>query len=110
MQRRTEIEAVRLQIEEAPVLLHPKMADYYRLQINRLMTALNASERPVKTNDLLRSLIDRIVFMPDEARKKLKMNLFGDLPGIWQIAQGAANPVPALNAAASQVGPGSHLS
>lgn len=57
------------------------------IQIRRLITALNASDRPIETNDLIRSLTDRIVFTPDKARKRLKLDLFGDLPGICQIAK-----------------------
>jgi hypothetical protein len=50
----------------APVVLHSQMAEYYQSQITRLITALNATEMPIETNDLIRSLIERIVFTPNE--------------------------------------------
>ncbi len=72
--------------QEAPVLLHPNMAVRYRKEVSRLMNALDDDEHRHEDIELIRSLIDKIVLVPDPDSKGLLIDLHGDLAGILNIA------------------------
>ena len=52
--RRDELEALLASNQEAPVLLHPGMADHYRRQVAALADALNADANRAEAADILR--------------------------------------------------------
>ena len=50
---------------------------------------MNREEHRHEATELIRTLVDKVVLTPDENRKKkLKMNLYGDLAGILSMASG----------------------
>ncbi len=86
LQRRKEqLTAVLETTEDAPVLIHPNMAHRYKVQIQNLMGALNDPEHRDEAAQILRKLIDRIVFTPTEDKSALTIDMIGDLAGILLI-------------------------
>ena len=85
--RRRELEQRLLMTDETPVRLHPKMADHYKRQIDRLVEALNDESIKHEAQDILRNLIDKIVLEPNTAKNGLVIDLHGDLAGILSIAE-----------------------
>ena len=77
--------------EEPLTLLHPKMAEIYRRKVTDLHAALNDDETTrAEAADILRSLIDAIVLVPEGS--ELKIELRGDLAGILKIAANEKSP------------------
>ncbi len=72
---------------EAPPLLHPEMASYYRRQVAQLHVALVEGDDTDRTEarEILRSLIEAIILTPDEVGG-LTIDLRGDLAAILTIA------------------------
>jgi hypothetical protein len=65
------------------------MAAHYRQEVAKLRETLNDDETRYEATELIRSLIDKIVLLPDERHeKRLKMNLYGDLAGMLSMASG----------------------
>ena len=87
-QRRDEITSLLEAGEDAPVLLHPNMAQRYHGEVRSLIEALNEDTRRQEASDLLRRLIDKIVLTPDMGSEKLTIDLYGDLAGILALAHG----------------------
>ncbi|GGB65156.1 recombinase family protein [Henriciella pelagia] len=85
--RREEIEKQLELTEETPVLLHPKMGDHYKSQIDRLVKSLNDESCNLEAQEILRSLIDKVVLTPNSARDELVIDLHGDLAGILAVAE-----------------------
>ena len=85
--RRIELEKQLTMTEEVHVLLHPRMADHYKRQIDRLIVAMKDDAYKHEAKDILRSMIDKIVLTPNESRDGLVIDLHGDLAGILAIAE-----------------------
>ncbi len=62
--RKRKFEAELEQGAPTPVRLHPNMGERYRTQITGLIEAFNEPERRTEAADLLRALVDHIVFSP----------------------------------------------
>lgn len=87
LQRRKEQLTAQLETsEDSPVLIHPNMAHRYKVQVQNLMGALNDPEHRDEAAQILRKLIDRIVFTPTEDKSALTIDLIGDLAGILLLA------------------------
>jgi site-specific DNA recombinase len=84
--RRIELEAMLQDVEVAPPLLHPSMAERYHTQVKDLLNALNAEDSRPEASELIRSLIEKIVLTPDEREDRLVVDLHGDLAGILAIS------------------------
>lgn len=84
--RKNDLIAKLEQRVEAPTLIHPRMADRYHVEVQRLLEALNEPERYEESADLVRKLVSKIVLRPNEDRSKLIIDLHGDLAGILLIA------------------------
>jgi hypothetical protein len=59
VKRRTELEGLLAQTEEVPVILHPRMADHYRREIDQLITALNSGRENNEARNHLRASLKR---------------------------------------------------
>ena len=86
--RREELEGLLNGTEEAPVLMHPHMAERYRSEVNALVTALNDPPHSAEAAALLRSLIEKIALTPNPTNTALTIDLHGDLAGILSMATG----------------------
>ncbi|MGE0132384.1 MAG: recombinase family protein [Blastocatellales bacterium] len=80
--------------EQVRPLIHPAMARRYREEVASLRTALSGSPASKsgqvrETAEHVRGLIEKIVLTPIEGREDLKIDLFGDLAGILELAAGA---------------------
>ena len=73
---------------EAPVLLHPNMADRYRKEVTGLISALSDEKHKEEAIGLLQSLVDKVVLTPDPNSDELLIDLYGDLAGILNVAIG----------------------
>ena len=82
--RREELEGLLNGTEEAPVRMHPHMAERYRSEVNALVTALNDPPHSAEAAALLRSLIEKIVLTPNPTNTALTI----DLAGILSMATG----------------------
>lgn len=85
--RREEIEKQLALSVEVPVLLHPKMADHYKGQIDRLVQALNDEACKSEAQEILRCMIEKVVLTPNATRDELVIDLHGDLAGILAVAE-----------------------
>ncbi|SDH76793.1 recombinase family protein [Roseospirillum parvum] len=81
-----EIERLIADAQEAPVMLHPNMAQRYRNEVLNLIVALNDEAHRHEAADLLRSLIDKVVLTPNPTRSALTVDVHGDLAGILAMA------------------------
>ena len=75
--------------EQARPLLHPVMARRYREEITALRDALAQTEGRGEPAEHVRGLIKKIVLTPVVGREDLKIDLFGDLAEILELAAGA---------------------
>ena len=69
--RKTELEAQLAEGENEAILVHPKMAGFYREQAGQLREALTDERRRAEATGLIRKLVDKIVLSPvtHEGRK-----------------------------------------
>lgn len=86
--RKEELCALIENTDVAPAILHPSMAHCYRDEVKALTSALRDDKYQPEASELLRSLIDRIVLTPDPNSRGLLVDLYGDLPGILNMAKG----------------------
>ncbi|MEZ5920482.1 MAG: recombinase family protein, partial [Parvularculaceae bacterium] len=84
---RQQLEAQLSDTKDDPVRLHPKMADHYRNRISDLIEAIHRESRRDEAREILRGLIEKVVLTPDKDRKKLVVDLYGDLAGIIAAAE-----------------------
>ena len=103
--RKAALEAQLADGEDESVLIHPKMADYYREQVMQLRQALSDEDHRAEAAALIRRLIDRIVLTPalHEGRKTLSIDLHGQLAGILSMATKAKKPLGESGFAAESV-------
>jgi site-specific DNA recombinase len=79
------------------------MGERYRKQVRGLIESLNEPDRRTEAAELIRTLVDRIVFSPEEGSPKwATLDLHGDLAGILSLASetGGKPPVTTLVAGA----------
>ncbi|GJL99921.1 MAG: resolvase [Methyloligella sp.] len=86
VKRREELEEILENIEEAPVIFHPNMADRYHEEVSGLIKALNNQDHREEAAELIRALVDKIVLTPTEDNTGLSVDLIGDLAGILLMA------------------------
>jgi site-specific DNA recombinase len=84
--REKEIAILLEKCEEAPVLLHPSMAAHYQKQVFKLTSCLNDERLAEQAHEPIRALVERIVLTPTGVDNKMKIDLYGDLAGILNIA------------------------
>ncbi|MEQ9639809.1 MAG: hypothetical protein RIM84_07260 [Alphaproteobacteria bacterium] len=70
--------------EPAP-RVHPKLAEVYRRQVERLEAALNESMVRPEAAEALRALIDKIVLKPGEKRGEVHAVLHGELGALLAL-------------------------
>ena len=79
------------------------MGERYRKQVTGLIDALNEPDRRTEAAELIRTLVDHIVFAPEEGSpKRATLDLHGDLAGILGLVSetGGKPPVTTLVAGA----------
>ena len=88
--RKSELESLIAGTSEAPVLLHPRMADRYREEVSQLVETLKNDDSRAEAIEMIRALIDKIVLVPDPDSNGFLIDLYGDLAGILNISLGHA--------------------
>ena len=95
--RKRKLEAALEQGAPAPVRLHPNMGERYRQQVTGLIEALNEPGRRTEAADLIRALVDHIVFSPQAGDpKRATLDLHGDLAGILALASETGEKPPVI--------------
>ena len=99
--RKAELTDFLAGVDEPPPLLHPAIAQQYRLRVQHLHDTLqdDSEERRTEAADVLRTLVEDIVLTPVVG--KIEIDVQGDLAGILMISAQTKNP--ALGAGSSQV-------
>ena len=86
-ERRIEVEGLLANCEDVPIILHPAMAKYYQQQVTNLTRAVMDPALRGEAQDVLRSLVEKIVLTPNKERTALVVDLYGDLAGILSISE-----------------------
>jgi len=86
--RQEQLETLIANTQEVSVLLHPNMGARYADEVRDLIASFNEPEHRQEAANLLRALIEHIELTPDENDDDLNVDLYGDLAGILQIADG----------------------
>jgi hypothetical protein len=76
--RRLELDAQLKVADEPPLLVHPSMADLYRSKVEELAAALQREDTRLEASEMLRGLIEAIVFTPQDGQLRI------ELRGIWR--------------------------
>ncbi len=99
--RKTELTDFLASANEPPPLLHPAMAQQYRIRVQQLYETLqdDSEEQRVEAAEAIRSLVEDIILTPVEG--KIEIDVRGDLAGILTLSVQAKNP--AGRAGSSQV-------
>ena len=90
--RKKELETFLADAEEPPPLLHPEMANFYRIQVGELYDALQeeAEAKRLKAGEVLRSLVKEIILTPENG--ELQIDVRGDLSGILAVSLKSKTP------------------
>ena len=89
---------------DVSVLTHPKLAEVYRRKVANLETLLEGSDhRPAL--ELIRSMIDGVILVPNTDRTALDATLVGDLASILNICAEVSgkSKLPGIAASGSQL-------
>ncbi|UXT21138.1 recombinase family protein [Agrobacterium tumefaciens] len=99
--RKAELSTFLATADEPPPLLHPAMAQQYRIRVQQLYETLrdDSEEKRVEAADVIRSLVEDIILTPVDG--KVEIDVRGDLAGILTLSVERKNP--AASAAGSQV-------
>jgi site-specific DNA recombinase len=99
--RQEELRGLLAKPEPDRVLIHPGLAEVYRRKVAALHEALEDKTTREEAMELIRSLIDAIVLIPD--RNRLRVEVRGELAAILALAEGRKNPGPADRDSAKQI-------
>jgi hypothetical protein len=81
---------------EEPVRLHPNLAAIYRRKVTALQNLLVHEATRTEAVEIMRSLVDRVIFRPSEAG--LEVELVGDIAKMVDLAQKSNENSPASRA------------
>ena len=90
--RKEELEVELADTDEAPVLLHPGLADVYREKVAELTKALNDPVLKAEAGSILRGLLSKIRLFPEGS--KLVIELVGELAGLLSLGRGQNAKTP----------------
>ena len=89
LERRQDEIAAELTRESEPeqlIELHPNLPDLYRRRVDALELALQDPEGAACASEALRSLIDAVMFYPEDGRGKYRLELRGDLAAFLYLS------------------------
>jgi site-specific DNA recombinase len=98
--RKKDLETFLANAKEPSPILHPEMANFYRVQVAQLYDALRdeAEAKRLEAGEVVRSLIKEIILTPQDGI--LAIDVRGDLAGI--LAASLKSKTPATGTGASQ--------
>ena len=102
LERRQDEIAAELARESEPeqlIELHPNLPELYRRRVETLEAALQDPEGAAAAAQALRSLIDSVVFYPEEGRGKYRLELRGDLAAFLYLTDGDTQKARAISGA-----------
>ena len=88
--RQDDLEDIVADTQEPEPLIHPNLAELYRLQIRRLNEALFDDDTKAEAFEVIRSLVDEIKLTPGNG--DLRIDLKGELAGILSLCSGNKKP------------------
>ena len=102
--RKDELDLVLADAAEPPPLLHPRLAEIYRTQIESLSAALSRPDTREEAAEVVRSLVSAIELTPENG--ELAITLRGDLAAMLSVAansKSAGQPVRAAGASVAHM-------
>ena len=84
---------------EKLIELHPNLPELYRRRVEALEAALQEPEGAAAAAQALRSLIDAVMFYPEEGRGKYRLELRGDLAAFLYLSDGDTTKARAISGA-----------
>jgi hypothetical protein len=88
--RQDELRELLARPEPGRTLIHPALAEIYRCKVAALHEALEDEATREEAMELIRSLIETIVLVPDDG--SLRIEVRGELATILAIGEGRKNP------------------
>jgi len=111
-QRLTNLEAERAGLissdpddleDKVESLLHPNLPELYRRKVQELEILLDTDPAGDEAQDLIRSMIDKVVLSPRKSGKGLNATLFGDLAAILNVCAAAKTSAQGNESQTSQL-------
>ena len=90
--RKAELTLLLKTATEPPPLLHPAMAEQYRIRVQNLYEALqhDSEGKRMEAAEIIRSLVDSIILRPENGEVAIEVR--GDLAGILTLSVNTKNP------------------
>jgi site-specific DNA recombinase len=85
-------------LSEEPVRLHPNLAGLYRRKVAALQDLLESDATRTEAVEIIRSLVDRVIFRPTPEAGGLEVELVGDIAGMVHLAQNSNENSPVSGA------------
>jgi hypothetical protein len=99
--RQDELRELLARPEPGRTLIHPALAEFYRCKVAALHEALEDEATHEEAMELIRSLIETIVLVPDDG--SLRIEVRGELATILAIGEGRKKPGPMDRDIAKQI-------
>ena len=88
--RQDELSTALAETKPPEPFLHPNLAEVYRRKVANLREALDNEDTKAEVIEIIRSLIDEIVLVPENG--ELRIDLKGELAGILALAADSKKP------------------
>jgi hypothetical protein len=85
-------------LSEEPVRLHPNVAALYRRKVAALQDLLESDATRIEAVEIIRSLVDQVVFRPPPETGGIEIELVGDIAGMVHLAQNSNENSPVSGA------------
>src|SRR5262249_2924987 len=96
--RQSEVAKELASLSEDPVRLHPNLAALYRRKVAALQELLESDATHTEAVEIIRSLVDQVIFRPTPEAGKLEVELVGDIAGMVHLAQNSKENSPVSGA------------
>jgi site-specific DNA recombinase len=96
--RQSEVAKELAGLSREPVRLHPNLATLYRRKVAALQDLLERDATRAEAVEIIRSLLDRVVFRPTPEARGIEVELVGDIAGMVHLAQNSNENSPVSGA------------
>ena len=85
-------------LSDKPVRLYPNLAALYRRKVAALQNLLESDTTRTEAVEIIRSLVDKVIFRPTPEAGGLEVELVGDIAGMVHLAQNSNKNSPVSGA------------
>jgi site-specific DNA recombinase len=85
-------------LSDEPVRLHPNLAVLYRRKVAALQDVLESDATRTEAVEIIRSLVDKVIFRPTPEAGGLEVELVGDIARMVRLAQNSNENSPVSGA------------